>query len=122
MWPMGLSFYLLCWTVCFDFYLAYFVGSTQTVQERVGGDTSGGNDYNEASLVYVVPNIEREIKVTSSNNFVEKFRSFTEFDVINTYLTRPIISVYDDVSNDWTVGELFYSRLLGFCVKFQCKA
>ena len=92
--------------------MAYFVGSTQTVQERVGGDTSGGSDYNEASLVYVVPNIEREIKVTSSNNFVEKF------NVINTFLTRPIISVYDDVSNDWTVGELFSSRLLGFCVKF----
>ena len=87
--------------------MAYFVGSTQTVQERVGGDTLGGTDYNKASLVYVVPNIEREIKVTSSNNFVEKFRSFTEFDVINTYLTRPIISVYDDVSDDWIVGEFF---------------
>lgn len=80
-------------------------GNTESVQEKLGGDSSGGADYNEASVVYVVPNIEREIKVTSSNYQVEEFRSYTEFDVINTYLTRPIIQVYDDITNDWNVGK-----------------
>lgn len=80
-------------------------GNTESVQEKLGGDSSGGADYNVASIVYVVPNIEREIKVTSSNHKVEEFRSYTEFDVINTYLTRPIIQVYDDITNDWNVGK-----------------
>ena len=101
-----------------DCFLRLLLGIFRRQYTDSSGKTSGATYYNEASLVYVVPNIEREIKVTSSNNFVEKFRSFTEFDVLKTFLTRPIISVYDDVSNDWTVGELFSSRLLGFCVKF----
>ncbi|XP_034311599.2 inactive cell surface hyaluronidase CEMIP2 [Magallana gigas] len=93
-------------TTADDAYVAIGLkGNTESVQEKLGGDSSGGADYNEASIVYVVPNIEREIKVTSSNHKVEEFRSYTEFDVINTYLTRPIIQVYDDITNDWNVGD-----------------
>lgn len=89
----------------FPYLFISLKGNTQSVQEKIGGDSSGGDDYNEASVVYVVPNIEREIKVTSSNHKVEEFNSYTEFDVINTYLTRPIIQVYDDITNDWNVGK-----------------
>ncbi|XP_061181065.1 cell migration-inducing and hyaluronan-binding protein-like [Saccostrea echinata] len=89
-----------------DAYVAIGLkGHTSTVQEVLGGDASGGADYNEASITYIVPNIEREITVTSYNHGVEEWRSYTEFHVINTYLTRPVISVYDDVMNEWNVGD-----------------
>lgn len=83
-----------------------FLGNKSSVLERLGGDSSGGVDYNEASITYAIPDIEREIVVISYNHHVKEYQSHTEFNIINTYLTRPVISVFDDVMNDWSVGKI----------------
>ncbi|XP_062611584.1 protein DDB_G0287365-like [Saccostrea cucullata] len=60
----------------------------------------------EAKVTYTAPEREREIMVMSKNHLRDG-KSRTEFMVLNTLQTKPIIHVVDDVSS-WNAGDKIF--------------